>query len=430
MREKVKLNIKGMYCTGCETRILNVLSQIDGIYKVNASYKDNTLEIEYENDKVNMQQIENKLDDLDYHIVKNKENKSSITIIYILIIIFALYIILNHLGMLKIFNVFPTINSTMSYGMLFIIGLLTSIHCIAMCGGINLSQSTMSVKNNSNNLKANFLYNLGRVISYTIIGGIVGLIGSVITLGGKFRGVVAILAGFIMLIMSINMLGIFPKLKKFNIIMPKFIIKLFGKIKNKSSFYIGLINGFMPCGPLQTMQVYALSTGSSFRGAFSMLVFSLGTVPLMFLFGVISGKLNKKFTKVMLTISSIVIFILSLSMIGNGFALSGINIYNSTSNEYENLAEIVDDRQVVYTNLDYASFGNITVKKDIPVKWTIYVEKEKLNGCNNEILIPEFNIDVKLNEGENVIEFTPNEEGSFIYSCWMGMIKNTIQVID
>lgn len=108
----------------------------------------------------------------------------------------------------------------MSYGMLFIVGLLTSVHCIAMCGGINLSQSVNSVKNEGKILKSNVYYNLGRIISYTLIGGIVGQIGSVIALNGVFKGAVAIIAGIFMVIMGINMLGVFPTLRKFNIRMP------------------------------------------------------------------------------------------------------------------------------------------------------------------------------------------------------------------
>ena len=75
--------------------------------------------------------------------------------------------------------------------------------------------------------------------------------------------------------------------------------KLFGnKIYSNNGkhgpFYIGLLNGLMPCGPLQAMQIYALGTGSFVMGAASMFFFSVGTVPLMFGFGVLSSILSKK----------------------------------------------------------------------------------------------------------------------------------------
>lgn len=152
--------------------------------------------------------------------MKDKKVNVNFQSICLLIIILALYIILKYLGLLNIFNIFPTAGTSMSYGMLFIVGLLTSVHCIAMCGGINLSQSVNSVKNEGKILKSNVYYNLGRIISYTLIGGIVGQIGSVIALNGVFKGAVAIIAGIFMVIMGINMLGVFPTLRKFNIRMP------------------------------------------------------------------------------------------------------------------------------------------------------------------------------------------------------------------
>ena len=66
----------------------------------------------------------------------------------------------------------------------------------------------------------------------------------------------------------------------------------------------------------------------------------------------------------------------------------------------------------------------------MPVRWTISAESRVLNGCNNALVIPEFGIQKTLEAGENVIEFTPQEGGVFPYSCWMGMIRSTITVVE
>ena len=60
----------------------------------------------------------------------------------------------------------------------------------------------------------------------------------------------------------------------------------------------------------------------------------------------------------------------------------------------------------------------------------IHVDKKYLTGCNGELEIKEFNINKKLEVGDNVIEFTPTKEGTYTYTCWMNMIKNNIKVID
>lgn len=69
------------------------------------------------------------------------------------------------------------------------------------------------------------------------------------------------------------------------------------------------------------------------------------------------------------------------------------------------------------------------VEAGVPVAWTITADASSLNGCNNAIVIPEYNLQITLQEGENVIEFTPSETGTYTYTCWMGMLKNTITVV-
>ena len=62
--------------------------------------------------------------------------------------------------------------------------------------------------------------------------------------------------------------------------------------------------------------------------------------------------------------------------------------------------------------------------------WTIIADEKSLNGCNNEIVIPAFDLQIKLEAGKNTIRFTPESTGSYPYSCWMGMLRNTITVVE
>ena len=120
-------------------------------------------------------------------------------------------------------------------------------------------------------------------------------------------------------------------------------------------------------------------------------------------------------------------------MLQNGLALTGIsNLSNLTQRAVEgaNIAVVDGDRQWVQCTVDYNSYEGVTVQKGLPVEMHIYVPEGKLIGCNNEILIPEYQIDQKLEEGDNVITFTPDESGTFVFTCWMGMIKSSIAVVD
>lgn len=447
------LQIEGMTCTSCEMRIENALKKLGGVMEVKAIFSSSNVYITYDANAIGLEQIIQTIEKLDYtvrnkpgaaavshtHIKKAADDKIAINqLLGIGIILFALYVIIkNTVG----FNFIPEINQSMGYGILFFVGLLTSLHCIAMCGGINLSQC-VSYKVDSQNpskfskLKLSLLYNSGRVISYTVIGGMVGALGSGISFSGVAKGIVAIISGVFMVIMGLNMLNIFPWLRKLN---PR-MSKIFGnKIHNNNGkygpFYVGLLNGLMPCGPLQAMQIYALGTGNFAAGALSMFMFSVGTVPLMFGFGAVSSILSRKFTHKMMKVSAVLVIELGVVMANRGLALSGFSFPSmpfgvNSGTQGSNVATIQDGIQIVTTKLSSGRYEPITVQKGIPVKWTIQAQKRDINGCNNEIVIPTFNKSKKLEAGGNIIEFTPTQTGTFAYSCWMGMIRSKITVVD
>jgi copper ion binding protein len=440
------LRIEGMTCTSCEMRIENRLRKMQGIIDVKVSYSNGTAGITFDPKMIGIERIIETIEKLDYKVKgntnssqnkdNNKTDKMSINqLIGIAIILFAGYLIIqNTIG----FNFLPQVTQNMGYGILFVIGLITSIHCIAMCGGINLSQCvSYKYSENENSkiskLKPSLMYNAGRVISYTIIGGVVGALGSAISFSGAAKGIIAIISGIFMLLMGLNMLNIFPALRKFIPRMPR----IFGnKVHNNNGkhgpFYVGLLNGLMPCGPLQAMQIYALGTGSFLAGALSMLVFSLGTVPLMFGFGAISSLLSHKFTKKMMKVSAVLVMILGVIMLNRGFSLSGFSLTSSITAKTTtsgNVAKVNGNVQTVTTTLESNSYTPFTVQKGLPVKWTIKATANNINGCNGTVTIPQYNISKKLQPGDNLIEFTPNAEGNITYTCWMGMISSNIKVV-
>ncbi len=156
-----------------------------------------------------------------------------------------------------------------------------------MCGGISLTQSLPGRPSVSEGTKDSrpagvfflppLFYNLGRVCSYTAIGAVLGAAGSIIVGNGTvsfpvpLQAILKMLAGIVMILAGIHMLGLFPFLRSIRIPVPRIFRRLSRIVlkKNRRPFIIGLLNGFMPCGPLQLMWVIALAAGSPFAGALS-----------------------------------------------------------------------------------------------------------------------------------------------------------------
>lgn len=221
-----RFNIGGMTCVNCQSRIENSLRALSGIKEVHVNYRTGDAQIEFDVKRISFSRIEQKIKNLGYEVQIKKQSDKNIFArrICFLTSIIILYIMLQQFGIMNLLVPSQLADSGMGYGMLIVIGLLTSVHCIAMCGGINLSQCLPvqeveeGEKNRTTFLPAMF-YNLGRVISYTTIGFLWGFIGWLF--GGNadtgvpmfLQGSLKVLAGLLMVIMGINMLGIFPWLR-------------------------------------------------------------------------------------------------------------------------------------------------------------------------------------------------------------------------
>ena len=295
------------------------------------------------------------------------------------------------------------------------------------------------------------MYNLGRVISYTVIGGIVGGVGSVLFLSETIKAVILVVAALGMLLMGLGMLGwlpwwLIPR-------MPAFMTKNLGKAgSGKGPLVVGLLNGFIPCGPLQAMQLYALATGSVLTGALSMLLFSLGTVPLMLGAGAIFSALKGKFTYVIQRVSAVLVVFFAVVMAASAFNLLGsrpaaIDTPQAASatakpaEETQSLlqqaldkgylpATVEDGVQKVKADLNPSVYPFIIVQKGIPVEFTITADEENITGCNQTVVFPAYEVKKALKAGDNVIKFTPEETGLVPYTCWMGMLDGRILVVD
>jgi sulfite exporter TauE/SafE/copper chaperone CopZ len=469
--KKTTILIVDMVCSSCEARISKALAAVDGVISTRVSQRDGRADVEYDEGKTTVEELKTAVEKAGYTVGKSGGASSAVAV-GIGVILAALYLIANAAGL---FNAIPAISASLGYGMLFVVGLLTSVHCVAMCGGISLSQSVAKIGDaragkggdapaaaaaggTFKRVTPGLLYNGGRVVSYTIIGGIVGAFGAAFSFSPALKGAIAAAAGLFMILLGLKMLGLLSRLPRISRLAPAPLRIAVGRFTSaqgsRGPFAVGLLNGLMPCGPLQTMQLYALGTGSLWAGALSMFIFSLGTVPLMLVFSVAAAFIPKKFFPAMVKASAVLVMLLGVMTFGRAASLAGIALPEilpfragltqlSAGGEPQNAdqpwergaggsvkAIMGDGAQTVAT--DFGSSGYympFEVQAGVPVKWTIKVTADGLNGCNNPITIPAYGIRKTLRPGDNLIEFTPEKEGVIAYTCWMGMISSRITVV-
>ncbi len=444
--EEQRFKIKGMTCVNCEKVIKETLLDIKGVSKATADYASGTLKVEFDKGSVSEEKIIKSLEHKGYDCscedLKEQENKKKnnaknligygFGILGIIIAGFFLYNLSHDITL-------PSISENMGYGLLFITGLLTGFHCIGMCGGFVLSYTAKDAREGKNSYGSHILYGAGKLVSYTVIGAAFGLLGSIVAFTPMIRGLAGIGAGIFLVMFGLNMLNLFPFLRRLRLRTPKFLDRFVAKkSKSRKPLVIGLLNGLMiACGPLQAIYIMAAGTGSVVQGGVMLFIFAAGTLPVMIGFGMFATMISRKLTSRILQTSGVIVIILGVIMINRGLALTGTgldsrSIIASVSADENsitgNAVAIEDDYQIIEMAVTRNGWepDKFVLRKDVPVKWKI--DGKEINGCNNAIQVPAFGLEFNIRSGEQVIEFTPTKEGVIPWSCWMGMIPGTFIV--
>lgn len=451
----VKFHAKGTTCESCAQVIRRQAIKVDGVKEAEFDYPSQTGRVEFDTTKTDIKSIFNKIEEKGYicsaltesEKTQQDTNRYSRTlgiafaIIGIIVLAYFVSRFVDGIGL-------PQISQNMGYGLLFIVGLLTGFHCVSMCGGFVVSYTAKDAAEGKKSYKSHLLYGLGKVTSYTIIGAIFGLVGSIIAFTPLMRGIAGILAGIFLILFGLKNLNIIPALRKIQFRTPKFLMRFVGNKTRESSspLLIGLLNGLMiACGPLQAVYVMAAGTGSAVEGAKLLFVFGLGTLPIMLGFGYLTTFVSSKLTHKILKLSGIIVIILGVLMLNNGLALTG------TGYDFTSIIATVSDKGSTVTGtttgtvaattykdgyqeirMDVDSAGwhpdKFVLKTGVPVKWII--NAKEITSCNKAIQVPKLELKFDLKPGEQTIEFTPTESGTIPWSCWMGMIPGTFIVKD
>jgi sulfite exporter TauE/SafE len=181
------------------------------------------------------------------------------------------------------------------------LGFLGSLHCIGMCGPIALALPSQS-KSKLSFYSGRILYNLGRVVTYSIMGLVIGLIGQKINLAG-YQQIVSIVLGVVILVIVLlpsRIKNYFIQLKPVQIITKKLqssIGVLFRKGSQSSLFSIGILNGFLPCGFVYVALAGAVAMGNVEKSILFMVLFGIGTIPAMFSASIVTNLFGQNFRK-------------------------------------------------------------------------------------------------------------------------------------
>jgi len=336
-------------------------------------------------------------------------------------------------------------------------GLVTSVHCVGMCGNMVLAYAIKDDSTGSfmERMKPHFAYHGAKIVSYVLVGLVLGSIGAVLNLAG-IRGWASVAAGLFMVFLGLQMTGKFPWLMKFSPRPPKILMTAIMKLRRKANadeaagestlatpLMFGALTGLMPCGPLQGAQLAAAATGSAAGGAVAMLGFGLGTMPLMLGYGAVAGMLSARFKARMMVFAAVIVMVLGLTMLDRGAMLLGSPVTfqsiktaaasavsgGSTAAATSGYKTAADGAVLVPLTIKNTQF--IPAQLSVPAGKAVrlVVDRQEDNSCSAQIAVPQLCVLQNLKAfGTTDVNLPPTKGGTYTLTCGMGMMAGQLVV--
>ena len=314
--------------------------------------------------------------------------------------------------------------------------------CMAIQGGLLTSalaqQRAISPESKSWMVVVSFLG--ARLASYTLLGILLGLIGSVLRLSDTVTTMFQIVAILVMIVTALNLLDVHPFFRRFTFQPPSSWRGPLKKLKRSDKWFapvgLGLFTILLPCGVTQAMMIIAINSGSPLVGGITLFSFIAGTTPIFLLFGLGASALQQKYAKVFQWTAASMLIALSL------YSLNGILVANGAPISWQKLtanmqsgatvtaAPVEGSVQQVVINVTSRGYEPtyIRVKAGQPVKLTL--KSVDAYSCALSFRFPEFKISASLSPNdEQAFLLTPTVKGKYNYTCSMGMYTGTFEVI-
>lgn len=329
---------------------------------------------------------------------------------------------------------------------IFLTGLITGgISCMAVQGGLLASIiATRQPKDHTwkKTLGIVIVFLIGKILAYTVLGFILGWVGSYFQMTVATRVTLMVVASLFMIVTALNLINAHPFFRFLVIQPPRFLYRLArNQTKNVdwfAPFVVGTLTIFLPCGTTQAMIVQALQFGNPILSASILFAFTVGTVPLFLLFGVLIQAASTVFTKYFAPVAAALVFGLAVWNLSNAAALAGLEgtVARAIRPLYcqivycedlvGNVMTVVKDATttpIITINATSYAIDNPYIKAGSEVK--LLVKNVRGGGCIQFFTIPKLEIEQVIPVGkEETITFTaPQEKGDLPFMCSMGMYR-------
>lgn len=444
---KITIDIAGMHCRSCEMLTEEELTTVPGVKKAKTNFRSGTAEVFYEDEKPSAAALEQAIRSAGYTVGRGERSWVTRDVSAWVEMLFALGIVLTLFLFAQAFGLFDislgSAERLESLPFVLLLGVVAGFStCMAIVGGMVLAVSARySEMHPEASVRQKFLpdayFNLGRVVGFALLGGLLGFLGSTFQLSSFSVGALTVLVGGVMFLIGLQLLELFPRLSAWKLMLPKGIARVLGIRSHTKKEYshtramaLGAATFFLPCGFTQAVQLYVVTAGSPLIGALSMGAFALGTAPGLLGIGGLAAAARGSFRRFFFKSAGLIVIALGIFNFQNGFSLVSLGPDQSAGNKALLTGRFAGDAQVIRITQKADGYypNHLTVKQGQPVR--LIIDSEESYSCASSFTMPQMGIRETLSPGENVFEFMPEKSGDIPFSCAMGMFRGTIEVIE
>ena len=304
------------------------------------------------------------------------------------------------------------------------------------------------------------LFLASKLAAYTLLGALLGLLGSAFSLTPMMRGVLQIGIGLFMLGNALRMFNVHPIFRYFTFEPPQFITRFIRRTSKKSTssvtpLLMGVLTVMIPCGIAQSMMAVAVSSGSPLYGALIMFAFTLGTSPVFFILTYLATRLSALTEKYFMRIVAAALLVLGflafdsgLSLVGSPFSFTQsvqamLQPVSSAPAAASRASDPLTQGDALGSELPAASgvLSNVLTLQVLDAGYlprrlvapagktiTLNLVSRDTSGCARAFVIPTLNLSALLPEtGQQTLSLPPQPAGSDLhFTCSMGMYNGVI----
>jgi uncharacterized protein len=445
MKEQT-IPIKGMHCRSCEILLTEELSELPGVSKAHANLRTKTATIAGDFLPSNAS-VEQAVKAAGYEIgydqqpLLSRDKRVYKDMAIGLAVVTVLFLLFTQLGLGNIANVNM---SGASIGLMAVmVGLTAGFStCMALIGGLVLGVSARFAEKHPTatslqKFRPHLFFNLGRIGSFVILGGLIGALGAAFQLKGGLLGFLTLAVGAVMVVLGLQLTELFPRLKS-SLTLPSKLGQAIGirkraerEYSHTNVFWLGAATFFLPCGFTQAMQLFAVSTGNALSGALVMGLFALGTAPGLLSIGGLTSVVKGAFAKRFFRVVGVAVIAMAMINLGSGYNLLGLgNLF--TSSPASIAKQDSSPGTVLATTYRLSSdIAPSTFTTKVGQKTTLEVDvKDSGQGCMSTIMIPGLDDQPQFLQGGKklTLTFTPTKPGTYQITCAMGVPRGSITV--